>query len=121
MAINSFKEIIGWQKAHELVMLVYKTTDTFPKHELFCLTNQIRRAAISVPSNIAEGYKRRSNKDSVHFYNIAEGSLEELKYQLLLANDLGYIPAEQYKTLDDLSEETGRLLCGWIKSQKSSA
>lgn len=118
MAINSFRGIIAWQRAHELVLQVYRVTKTYPKNEEFCLVNQIRRAVISIPSNIAEGYKRRSNKDSVHFYNIAECSLEELKYQLLLSRDLGYLDNLTFDKLTTLAEEVGRLTCGWIKSQK---
>jgi len=91
VAIKNLTEIIAWQKAHELVLEIYKITNDFPKIEDYCLTSQIRRAAISIPSNIAEGFKRKSTRDSVHFYNIADGSLEEVKYQLILARDLKYI------------------------------
>ncbi len=117
MAIKTFKEILAWQKAHELAKAVYKVTETFPKSELFALTSQLRRCAVSIPSNIVEGFKRKSKKDSVHFYNIAEGSLEELKYQILLATELGYFPKEQYQAMHDLAEEVSRLINGWIKVQ----
>jgi four helix bundle protein len=90
MTIKTFRDIIAWQKAHELTLLVYSLTEKYPCHEIFGLTNQSRRCAVSVPSNIAEGFKRASKNDSVHFYIIAQGSLEELKYQLLLAKDLKY-------------------------------
>lgn len=115
--IKSFTDIKAWQKAHELVLKVYSLTRNFPKCEEFCLTNQIRRAAISIASNIAEGFKRRSAKDSGHFYNIADGSLEEVKYQLILSRDLGYINEEKFTEAFALAEEVGRLLCGWHKSQ----
>lgn len=118
MLIKTFREIIAWQKAHQLTLEIYKMTEHFPKQETFALTNQIRRCAVSIPSNIAEGFKRRTKNDSLHFYNIAEGSLEELKYQLPLAHDLAYISAETYKALDDLAQETGKLINGWIKVQK---
>ena len=85
--------------------------------ETFGLVSQSRRCAVSIPSNIAEGFKRQSKKDSAHFYNIAEGSLEELKYQLLLAKDLGYINTEQYAVAFNLAEESGKLINGWKKSQ----
>ncbi len=96
MAIQTFQDIVAWQRAHELTLDVYKVTEHFPKLETFGLTSQMRRAAISMPSNIAEGFKRRSRNDSIRFYNIAEGSLEELKYQLLLAKDIGYLTQEDY-------------------------
>lgn len=118
MSINTFRDIIAWQKAHELVLSVYAVTKSFPRNEEFGLTNQIRRAAVSIPSNIAEGYKRKSNRDSLHFYNIAEGSLKELKYQVLLARDLNYMDKKDYEQISTLADETGRLICGWIKSQK---
>jgi len=116
--VKTFRDIIAWQKAHKLTLAVYKISEDFPRKEEFCLTNQIRRCAISIPSNIAEGFKRRTKNDSCHFYNIAEGSLEELKYQLLLSRDLGYISEDKYAKILELAEETGRLICGWIKNQK---
>jgi four helix bundle protein len=118
MTIKTFKEIIAWQKAHELVLMVYVLTAKYPKHELFGLVSQSRRCAVSMPSNIAEGFKRKSKNDSVHFYNMAESSLEELKYQLLLAKDLKYINDAEYQKAFDLSEDVGRLINGWIKVQK---
>ncbi len=116
--ILSFTDIKAWQKAHELVLEVYKLTKSFPKFEEFCLTNQIRRAVISIASNIAEGFKRKSAKDSGHFYNIADGSLEEVKYQLILSKDLKYISESEFNKTYNLTEEVGRLLCGWYKSQQ---
>lgn len=117
--IKTFKEIKAWQKAHELVLAVYKATNSFPKSELFGLTSQIRRAAVSVPSNIVEGFKRNSKNDSVRFYIIAEGSLEELKYQILLADSLGYIAEKKfYEELEVLMDEVGKLIYGWKQIQK---
>lgn len=116
--IKTFQEIIVWQKAHQLTIEIYDITKTFPKEEKFGLVSQMRRCVISIPSNITEGFKRKSLKDSLRFYNIAEGSLEELKYQLLLAKDIKYINEETYKRLIDLAEEVGKLLNGWKKSQK---
>lgn len=118
VAVMTFNDLAVWKKAHELVLEVYKITDKYPKHEIFGLSSQSRRCAVSVASNIVEGFKRKNKLDSLHFYNIAEGSLEELKYQLLLAKDLKYIKQEQYKELITLAEETGRLLFGWKKVQK---
>lgn len=118
MQIKVFTEIIAWQKSHELVILVYGLTSEYPKHEQFGLVSQSRRCAVSIPSNIAEGFKRKTKNDSVHFYNISESSLEELKYQVLLARDLKYISKDQYDEFLKLAEETGRLINGWIKIQK---
>ena len=94
--IETFRDIIAWQKAHQMVLSVYKLSRKFPKEELFVLVSQIRRAAISVPANIVEGFRRRSLKDSLNFYRIADASLEELKYHLLLSHDLGYISTQEY-------------------------
>jgi four helix bundle protein len=79
-----------WQKAHELVLSAYRLTAAFPKEEVFCLTSQMRRAALSVPANIAEGFKKRGRQDKLRFLNIAQGSLEELRYYLIVTADLGY-------------------------------
>lgn len=87
---KSFKDLIVWQKAHEFVLGVYKLTDTFPKSEIYCLTSQFRRAAISIAANIAEGFKKFGKQDKIRFLNIAQGSAEECKYYLILAKDLGY-------------------------------
>jgi len=116
--VKSFRDIIAWEKAHDLVLLIYKVTENFPRSEEFGLKSQIRRAAVSVPSNLAEGFKRKSKADSVHFYNISEASLEELKYQIFLSRDLGYIFKLDYDYIAPLTEEVGKILCGWLKSQK---
>ena len=118
MKIDSFRDLIVWQKAHQLVLSIYKNSDCFPHCEEFGLKSQWRRAGVSVPSNIAEGFKRKSKNDSLHFYNIAEGSLEEVKYQLLLARDLKYLDDTVYAEIFQLADEVSKLLHGWIKSQK---
>ena len=87
---KSFEELVVWQKAHQFVLAVYRLSDAFPKHELYGLTSQLRRAAVSIPANIAEGFKKRGKSDKARFYNIAQGSLEECRYYLILARDLGY-------------------------------
>ena len=107
-----------WQKSHELVLFVYKISENYPKHELFGLVSQTRRAAVSIPSNIAEGFKRRTKNDTVHFYNMADTSLEEVKYDLILARDLKYIAVDEYEKSRSLANVVGRLLSGWIKVQK---
>lgn len=118
--VKSFQEIKAWQRAHRLVLEIYRITKKFPKEEIYCLTNQIRRAAVSIASNIVEGFKRKSFKDSDHFYNMSEGSLEETKYQLILSKDLGYISVEEFTKLFELAEEVGKTLNGWKKSMSCS-
>ena len=92
MAIVKFEQMEVWQVSHRLVLDVYKVTRGFPKEERFGLVSQMRRCAVSVPANIAEGFKRRGKGEKMRFYNIAEGSLEELRYYLILSRDLGYLP-----------------------------
>jgi len=118
MAINTFQDIVAWKKSHELALLVYKLTSEYPKHEVFALANQMRRCAVSIPSNLAEGYRRNGKNDSLHFYNMAQSSLEELRYQLLLSKDLNYISVEVYNQVSLLAEEVSKLLNGWVKSQR---
>jgi len=87
---KSFEQLIVWQKAHQFVRGVYRLTDKFPRTEIYGLTSQLRRAAVSVPANIAEGFKKRGRADKVRFLNIAQASLEECRYYLILAKDLNY-------------------------------
>ncbi len=107
-----FEDLIVWQKAHQWVLNTYRLTDTFPRKEQFCLTSQLRRAAISIPANIAEGFKKKGKADKSRFYNIAQGSAEESRYYLLLARDLGY--ADTQLSLEQLQEIT-RLLESYLK------
>jgi four helix bundle protein len=90
MAAKTFEEVAVWKKAHAWVLAVYRCTEKFPRHELFGLTSQLRRAAVSIPANFAEGFKKKSRADKARFYNIAQGSLEECRYYMTLARDLGY-------------------------------
>ena len=108
-------KLIVWQKSHELALNIYEITKGFPKDELFGLTSQIRRAAVSIPSNIVEGKGRGSNKEYKRFLLISRGSLEETKYQLLLAKDLKYIDEYRYEEISKTADEVGRLLGGLIK------
>jgi len=110
---KSFTDLIVWQKAHQFVLIVYKTTRSYPKEELSGLTSQFRRAAVSIASNIAEGFKRRGKKDKARFYNIAQGSLEECRYYIILSHDLEYCNVE---TLDHNAEEIGKLLESYTQS-----
>lgn len=114
--MEKFKELKVWHKTHNLVLEVYGITKNFPKEEIYCLVNQMRRAAISVSANIAEGSKRKTSKDRGHFIVIAETSLEELKYYLLLAADLSYISSEESEKLLEQSREIGRMLTGFYNS-----
>ncbi len=115
--IKTFKDLIVWQKAHELVILTYKITADFPKHELFALVSQMRRAAVSIAANIVEGFRRKTIKDSLNFYNMSDASLEELKYHILLSFDLHYINHETYIQLQNKCSEVGGSLTNWIQSQ----
>lgn len=117
--VKTFQDIVAWKKAHELVLYVYQITDNYPKCEEFGLKQHTRKTAFSIPSNIAEGFKRKSGIEGIRFYNISEGSLEELKYQLLLGKDLKYISESDYHKILEMAEETGRLLCGWKKAQEN--
>ena len=112
--ITHFQQLEVWQEAHKLVLRVYQVTSEFPPDERFGLISQMRRAAISVPANVAEGFKRRGIQEKIRFYNISEGSLEELKYFFILSKDLGYITFNS--DLMQQSEVVGRLLNGLISS-----
>jgi S23 ribosomal protein. len=115
MASISFKNILAWQKAHEFVIKVYKTTKTFPEWERYGLCSQFQRAAVSIPANIAEGYKRLGTADKLHFMNIAQGSLEECRYYVLLTKDIGYINQHTHDMLNADIEEVSKLLNGYCK------
>ena len=113
--IKTFRDLNVWQKAHMLALEIYKITRRFPKEETYGLVVQLRRAAVSIPTNIVEGFKRRSKKEYAHFINIADGSLEEAKYQLLLSKELGYLDNTDFERLEILSDEIGRMLSGFHK------
>jgi four helix bundle protein len=116
--MKSFIELKVWQKAHELALFIYQeVTKEFPTDEKFGLVSQMRRAAVSVASNIVEGFHRYSNKVSINFYDIADGSLEELRYQLILSRDLKYIDQDKYAKGEQLSEEVSRMLHSWKNKQ----
>lgn len=119
MSQLKYTELDVWQVARMLVSKVYIHSKTFPKEEIFGLTNQLRRAAISVPSNIAEGCGRSSSKDSVHFFFIARGSLYELETQLYLSQDLGYLSPEVFGSLDKQIENCKKLINGFIRYYKT--
>lgn len=110
---KTFRDLLVWRKAHEFVLSVYKFTEGFPKQEIYGLSLQMRRAAVSIPANIAEGFRKRGKPDKVRFMNMAEGSLEESRYYLILADDLGY---GDTKPLLRLLEEISRLLNAYSKA-----
>ena len=117
-AAQTFEDLIVWQKAHAFVLSVYKATRKFPKEETYGLAEQLRRAVVSVPANIAEGFKKRGRPDNARHMNIAEGSLEEARYCLRLAHDLGY---ETNPSLGQDALEIGRLLGSYARSILSSS
>ncbi len=112
MAVKSYRELVAWQKAMDLVEVVYRSTACFPKEEIYGLTSQVRRSAVSVPSNIAEGQGRTSTRDFLNFLSIAAGSLCEMETQLLIAQRLHYLPPAVVADPLDRSAEVGRLLHG---------
>jgi four helix bundle protein len=114
---KSFQDLIVWQKAHEFVLLIYRCSESFPKQEIYGLTSQLRRAAVSIPANIAEGFKKKTIAEKGRFLNIAQGSLEECRYYLILAKDLGYMDTSD---LMILLEETSKLLGGYLFSLKNN-
>jgi four helix bundle protein len=116
MAVLHYRELIAWQKAMDLVELVYRLTHRFPREELYGLTSQVRRAAVSVPSNIAEGQGRGVGAEFAHHLRIANGSRQEVETQLLIAVRLGYITEDECGSVFCLLEEVGRLLAGLHRS-----
>ena len=114
---QKFEDLIMWQKAHQLALRVYKVTKNFPREEVFGLTSQMRKAAVSVPANIAEGFSKQGRSDKARFMNTAQGSLEELRYYFILSRDLGYIPSNsKWEDID----EVARLLGAYIRTLRSS-
>ena len=115
---KGYRKLIVWQKADELAFQIYVVTKKFTKDELYGLTSQMRRCAVSVPANIVEGYARSTNKEKLRFYNIAYGSLAELEYSIDFSLRLKYLPNKQFQDLDLLRNEVGKLLNGFINSTK---
>ncbi len=110
---KTFQDLVVWRRAHEFVLATYKFTAEFPREELYGLSSQLRRAAISIAANISEGFRKRGRADKARFMNMAEGSIEECRYYLILAQDLGYGSADQ---LMALLEEVSRLLNGYSRA-----
>ena len=118
-SIQSYQDLMAWRKAMDLVTEVYKITHNFPREEIFGLTSQLRRAAVSVPSNIAEGQGRTSRKEFLYFLGNAKGSLSEAETQILIARNLGYIDKEGINDLLNLAAEVGRILNGLMASLRN--
>ncbi|PIQ67094.1 MAG: four helix bundle protein [Candidatus Zambryskibacteria bacterium CG11_big_fil_rev_8_21_14_0_20_40_24] len=119
MKIQSFKDPGTWKEGHKLVLMVYKITRTFPKDELFALTNQMIRAVVSVTSNIAEGFGRSSYKDKNHFYQMALGSIIEIQNQLMIAKDVQYIGASDFEKINDQAVKVEFICKGLIRKSKT--
>ena len=113
--ITTFEDLNTWKEGHKLVILIYKITDKFPSKENFALTDQMRRAAISITSNVAEGFTRQGTKEKVQFYLISKGSLTELQSQLYIARDIGYTTIEEFTEIMNQTIIVHKLLTGLIK------
>lgn len=114
--MGGFRDLIVWQKSIELVTEVYRETSAFPREEIFALTSQIRRCAVSIPSNIAEGEGRKGAPEFARFLRIAQGSLAELQTQLIVSERLRYLQPRQLEALINKTDEVGKLLYGLIRS-----
>lgn len=117
--IKNFRDLRAWKESHLLVIQVYKLTKSFPKEEIFGLTNQLRRAVISITSNIAEGFGRGSSQDRIRFYIIALGSLYEVQNQLLVSKDIGYLEEKVWNEVEKQVIMVDKILNGLIKKSKS--
>jgi len=117
--LQSYRELLVWQKAMELAQLIYRLTEPFPKREIYGLAAQLRRAGVSVPSNIAEGYGRGSRREYLQFLSIAQGSLKELETQIILAERLTYATAQQAARMLSEAEVVGKMLGGLIRSLRA--
>lgn len=112
---RTYEDLLAWQKAHHFVVLAYRIIATFPPYEQYGLCSQFRRAAVSIPANIAEGYKRISKADKLRFFNIAQGSLEECRYYCLLAKDLGYVEENAFVKVVNSIQDSSYFLNAYIK------
>ena len=114
----SYRDLIAWKKGMQLVGAIYDATDSFPQHGIYGLTSQLRRAAVSIPSNIADGQAHYTNREFIRFLRHARGSLAEIETQILISKDRGYLREEQANKLIGQSDELGRVLSGLISSMK---
>jgi four helix bundle protein len=118
--MKDFRALKVWEKAHALTLVIYKSTEQFPKQELYSLTNQIQRAAVSIPANIAEGCGKDSDAELKRYFSIAMGSSSELEYLLLLAQDLGYLQPSTYQSMQNDLVETRKMLNAFIQKLKAN-
>ena len=118
--MKDFRQLKVWEKSHHLALEVYKATATFPKEELYGITSQLRRASISIPTNIAEGCGRNTNADFARFLQIAMGSASETEYEIILAFDLGFLSKDQFERLQTKPEEVKKMLASFIKTLRTS-
>ena len=118
--MQTYRDLIVWQKSMSIVMMLYNETKSFPKEEIFGLTSQIRRSVVSIPSNIAEGYGRNSTRDYIRYLQIASGSLYEFQTQLAISFHLGYLGKEKYDEINFLSTEIEKMLSSLISKVKNS-
>jgi len=121
MKIKNYKDLLAYQKSYKVALLVYQVTSGFPSSEMYGLVSQMRRAAVSIPSNISEGYRRGSQKEYAQFLKISLGSNSELETQLSLSKDLGFINEDEFKKVYEMNEEVGRLLSSYISKLEGSA
>src|SRR5581483_4083666 len=117
--MKDFRQLKVWEKAHQLALGIYKATNKFPKEELYGLTSQIRRASMSIPTNIAEGCGRNTDAEFARFLQIAMGSASETEYQLILANDLECLTKDQHEKLHGEVEEVKRMLASLLKTLRA--
>lgn len=117
--IRSFTDLNAWREGRKLVIMIYRVTETFPQSELYELTKQLRKAAVSITSNIAEGFSRRSYKEKAQFYSVSLGSVTEVQNQSLIAMDVGYISAQEFQKIAAQSVIVNKLLNGLIRKTKT--
>ena len=116
--VGSFTDLVAWQEGHKLVLLVYKVTKDFPQSELYSLVDQMRRCSVSITSNIAEGFSRKSKKEKNQFYYTALGSVTELQNQLLIGKDLSYLSKELFSSIATQTVSVHKLINGLLKSSR---
>lgn len=117
--IISFTDLNAWKEGHLIVIDIYRITKTFPREEMFGLTSQMRRCAVSITSNIAEGFSRRSYREKIQFFSISQGSVTELQNQLLVAHDIGYLSDAEFQNLDNRLITLHKIINGLIKKTRS--
>jgi len=118
LKIKTFTDLNSWKEGHKLVLMIYKTVKIFPREELFGLTDQMKRAAVSITSNIAEGFSRQSYKEKAQFYAMSQGSVTEIQNQLIIARDVGYIDSNRFKEVADQTVVVHKLISGLIKKSR---